>query len=167
MLHNYTMVKTPQLHLKSNKIIKIFIDYIPKTIYTERSEVEEILKIGRNKIMYHVYRIEAGEEVCEATVSNSHLANSLCVAANNIINIDGVVGNKIALFTPEVRDTKVVDGVQHATTIYKVYYFNAIIGKLIAIFNSPLDAYEFVERNTNFAYYGITDDATALMIRFE
>ena len=36
MLHNYTMVKITQLDLKSDKIIKIFIEYIYLFVYTER-----------------------------------------------------------------------------------------------------------------------------------
>lgn len=156
------MVKIPQLDLKSNKILKIIIVYTYLLLYTERSEVENPLNTGRNNPMYRIYVVEPQEVLSTITVFSRREAESICIESFNRAHYNESYSGRVMIFRKIEINKKRVNDVDVTDSAYEVQEHVALCTRVIAEFESPLDAMQFMNSKLNFQWYTNHEDVLIL-----
>ena len=112
--------------------------------------------------MYCIYVIEPREVLSIVTVFSKSEAESICIEAFNKAHYDEPHSSRIMTFRKIEINQKRVNDVDVTDSAYEVQEHVALRTRIIAEFESPIDALQFMNSKMNFQWYTSHKDAFIL-----
>ena len=112
--------------------------------------------------MYRIYVIQPTEVVYSITVFSKREAESICIEAMNKCHYDDLLTGRIMTFHKIEINPKMVDGINVSDSAFEVLEHIGIRSYMIAEFESPIDAMQFMNQKINFQWYTRHDNVLIL-----
>ncbi len=112
--------------------------------------------------MFRIYVLEPREVISSFTVYSKREAECVCIESMNKAHYDVPYCSRIMTFRKIVINKKINSGLDASDYAYEVQEHEALRTRVIAEFESPLDAMQFMNSKLNFQWYTSHEDVLIL-----